>query len=308
MRPLLADDDPSLMSFDFSRAHATALIPCAVGMGVAVSTTLRRLVITDSSKNALCVFVVRPDGTFPFLGSSQGVLTLDLSGGDGGMCFTVANPPTLLLPEPALNRVQEINVQLLSCVGALGDPGQMEGPRCTAACASFLAVSAWRTRTGHTPHLVHLFSAGPHRTHVRTLAGDGQLSMPLGLRLTQDGAHVAVVDPGNGRVCLLSTADGALVGTPVTDRAGLTDVQQCRGGWMVTRLLAGSVELHLDGVAGPAAKLKPLAGPYALALVPGLGMVVRELNQVQVLSNSPPSDAAVAAARVVGEAGVVKVH
>jgi hypothetical protein len=85
-------------------------------------------------------------------------------------------------------------------------------------------------------HRVSLFSAGDGSLVARVGgergAAPGLLSCPYGVRLTADGAHVAVADFYNDRVSLFSLRDGAFVRHVATEAQGVTlprDMVRCRG-------------------------------------------------------------------------------
>ena len=137
---------------------------------------------------------------------------------------------------------------------------------------------------GH--HSVHLFDA-VSRARLWTMggpqgSGPRQLSSPVGVRFTVDGARVAVADMNNSRIVVLSVADGSPVGHVPTPGIGPRDVEEAEGGWLVATGGGHSVALV------PAAGGEPIAvvggvegsgegqfsGVYSLALVPGLGLLV----------------------------------
>jgi hypothetical protein len=185
-------------------------------------------------------------------------------------------------------------------VGYVAAPGAIAGPRGVAARGSLVAVSAWkRKRSGD--HVVQIFEgSGATWTAVRVVAGgfggpgraDGQLSRPYGLRFTSDGAGLVVADAGSDRVSMFHVADGSFVRHVATELAGPFDVEECEGGWLVACIQSDTIQFvggGGGGGGGGAGRFTlgkrgwgwgegPLNGPSALALVPGLGLVVREQN------------------------------
>jgi hypothetical protein len=222
----------------------------------------------------------------------------------GWMAFS--SPPTshrLLVTDAGLDAVHVIDVVGKLHVGYVAAPGAVAGPRGVAARGSLVAVSAWK-EVGAGDHVVRLFEEAPgpgcRWRALRVLAGgfggpgsaDGQLECPFGLRFTADGAGVAVVDRGNKRVTLLRVEDGAFVRHVATGLARPFDVEECRGGWLVASDGARTVTMVGHGGDGcgehgpdpvPAVLCRVSGHPSALALLPGLGLVVRMYDQVQLL-------------------------
>jgi hypothetical protein len=93
-----------------------------------------------------------------------------------------------------------------------------------------------------------------------------------------------VADAGNGRVSVFRVEDGSFVRHVVTGLSYLRDVEECKGGRLVA--CAGSHSIEFVGGGGVGRSTGRLGkfgsgdgefnGPSALALVPGLGLVVRE--------------------------------
>jgi hypothetical protein len=124
-------------------------------------------------------------------------------------------------------------------------------------------------------------------------SADGQLHRPYGLRFSADGTGLAVADASNNRVSVFFVEDGSFVRHVTTGLDGSPyDVEECEGGWMVACPLAntiafvggGSVGCGGDSGVGRARLGKVGSGdgefvlPSALALVPGLGLVVRDVG------------------------------
>jgi hypothetical protein len=82
--------------------------------------------------------------------------------------------------------------------------------------------------------LLDALSPGPPRVLGTACGSDpGQLKSPHGLRLSRDGHHVVVADTANSRVSAFRLRDGAFLGHLLTGVRGITDVEECEGGWLV---------------------------------------------------------------------------
>jgi hypothetical protein len=213
----------------------------------------------------------------------------------GWMAFTgPRSSRLLLLTDTGLDAVHVIDVVGRVHVGYVAAPGTIAGPRGVAARGSLVAVSAWKGEDSDE-HVVRVFEgSGASWTAVRTLAGDfggpdradGQLSYPFGLRFSQDGTGLAVADGSNGRVSVFRVEDGSFARHVATGLADPYDVEECEGGWLVACWESDTIEFvggDVDsGGVGRASLGKWGSGdgefvcPSALALVPCLGLVVRD--------------------------------
>ena len=154
-----------------------------------------------------------------------------------------------------------------------------------------MAISSWK-KVDSGEHTVRLFEgAGSVWAPLRVMGGewgiaDGQLRGPYGLRFTGDGAGLVVADTGNDRVSLFALGDGSLVRQLATELSRAVDVEECEGGWLVACGASHTVEfVGGDGVGRGGRGYGEFSWPSALALVPGLGLVVREIfnyGRVQV--------------------------
>ena len=117
-------------------------------------------------------------------------------------------------------------------------------------------------------------------------SADGQLKRPRGLRFTGDGTGLAVADWYNDRVSVFRMEDGSFARHVATGLSVPIDVEECEGGWLVACCSSDTIEFvggDVDGGVGRARLGKCGRGdgefytPSALALVPGLGLVVREI-------------------------------
>jgi hypothetical protein len=179
-------------------------------------------------------------------------------------------------------------------VGYVAAPGTIAGPRGVAARGSLVAVSAWKKQDSGE-HVVQMFEgSGAMWTAVRVVAGgfggpgsaDGQLDCPRGLRFSGDGTGLAVADDGNARVSVFRVEDGSFARHVATGLDGPFDVEECEGGWLVACFDSDTIEFvggDVDGDGVGRARLGKYGSgdgefcwPSALALVPGLSLVVRE--------------------------------
>jgi hypothetical protein len=126
-----------------------------------------------------------------------------------------------------------------------------------------------------------------------------QLVEPYGLRFTADGTGLAVA---NGLcVSLFCTENGSFVRHLSTALDGAIEVEECEGGWLVACVdcttgieFVSSEGTSADGGGADRPRLDSLRrdngdtdlmSPSALALVPGLGLVVREERRLQFFAS-----------------------
>jgi hypothetical protein len=289
--------------------------PCGEGVGMAVCPTLGLLVTSSTKGNTLSVFTLPDTGASSGAGAGCLALVCTLGGvgsaapmrfrfpdsvGDSGwMAFT--GPPTarlLLVTDAGHDAVHVIDVACRLHAGYVAAPGTIAGPRGVAARGSLVAVTSWKSR-GSGDHVVRVFEgSGATWTPVRVLAGGfgrpgraaGQLRSPYGLRFTSDGTGLVVADGGNDRVSLFRVEDGSFVRHVAVGLDRPIDVEECESGWLVVRFPVHTIEFVDGGVDGGVARVgRASLGKYgtgdgvfccplALALVPGLGLVVRELG------------------------------
>ncbi len=114
------------------------------------------------------------------------------------------------------------------------------------------------------------------------------MSMPMGLRFSGDGSSICVADSDNMRASMFRVGDGGFAQHIAVGLRNPYDVEEVEGGWLVASYLSHTVEFVGDGVGGGRPSLGKGSGrsgwgdgefcnPTALAVVPGLGLVVREL-------------------------------
>ncbi len=213
--------------------------------------------------------------------------------GGGWMAFTgPATSRLLLLTDAGHDAVHVIDVTGRVHVGYVAAPGAIAGPRGVAARGCLVAVSAWKL-SDSGDHVVRLFEgSGASWTAVRVVAGGfggpgsaaGQLHHPYGLRFTGDGTGLAVADMWNNRVCMFRVEDGSFVRHVARGLQSPKDVEECEGGWLVTCGAPWNTIQFVDGGDVCRARLGrsgsgdgEFINPSPLALVPGLGLVVREI-------------------------------
>jgi hypothetical protein len=220
----------------------------------------------------------------------------------GWMAFTgparaATSRRLLLLTNAGHDAVHVIDVVRRVHVGYVAAPGTIAGPRGVAARGSLVAVSAWK-EDERGDHVVRVFEgSGAMWTAVRVVAGgfggpgtaDGQLHVPYGLRFTDDGTELAVADGENYRVSVFRVEDGSFVRHVATELECPMDVEECEGGWLVACMGSSTIEFVGEGVGGGGVGGAALGSlgkwgdgdgefhyPTAIALVPGLGLVVQD--------------------------------
>ncbi len=229
----------------------------------------------------------------------------------GYLAFTPATgggaAPLLLVTDAGHDSVHLVDVVHECHMGYLAAPGLISGPRGVAVSESspLAAVTAWKSG-GSGDHVVHLYSgAGVTWERVRVIGGgfgrpgaaDGQLQQPFGLQFSADSSSICVADSLAGRVSLFRVGDGVFERQVATGLRYPMDVLLVDGGWLVACSRSHCVSFVSDGSkmgggsgaglgSGDAGGVSSLgtAGrrggemhyPSALALVPGLGLVVRE--------------------------------
>jgi hypothetical protein len=304
------------------RPHAS--LPCGQGWGVAVCAALQVVVVSckgDGSGHCLVVFSIEDDLSLVerrrhCFGSLCFGDVDAATGCSGKMCFTVRwdVDRTLLVADHVGSTVHEFVVTrdtLRRCTGsAVPAVRGLDGPRAVAASRDYIAVSSWAHPHGRGRHGVFLFTA-LERRFVRVVgrsdmdAAGRPLCRPYGLRLSSCNKFVVVVDAGtpfgHGQGRLLRFCVGeerpAFVDVLSTGVHCAHDVEECQEGWLVAHTAGYSVScvphsptarpvVQLGGYGDGSNELGLLAGPLALALAPGLGLAIRELNagRLQILS------------------------
>jgi hypothetical protein len=208
--------------------------------------------------------------------------------------------PLLLVTDAGHDAVHVVDMVGRSHAGYLASPGSIAGPRGVAASGAspLVAVSAWK-KSDSGDHVVVVYrGSGAVWEAVRVIGGgfgcpgsrDGQLKWPYGLRFSADGSAICVAEYGNGRASVFRVGDGGFVRRMATGLSAPYDVEEVEGGWLVACGGSDTVEFVSDGDGGDGGGRPSLgkAGggpgsgdgefcfPSALAVVPGLGLVVGE--------------------------------
>ncbi len=290
---------------------------CGRGFGMAACPALGLLVTSNCKDNTLSVFALPRSSGAGAAGAGASLALVCTLGGassrapmrfkfldgnySGWMAFTgPATSRLLLLTDAGHDAVHVIDVAGRVHVGYVAAPGTIAGPRGVAARGSLVAVSAWK-KVDSGDHVVHVFEgSGAMWTAVRVVGGGfggpgraaGQLCWPHGLRITSDGTELAVADAGNDRVTVFRVEDGSFVRHVATGLRAPYDVEESEGGWLVACWGSNTIEFVGGDVGGGGVGRARLGkwgvgdgefiDPSTLALVPGLGLVVREHYNMRV--------------------------
>jgi hypothetical protein len=137
----------------------------------------------------------------------------------------------------------------------------------------------------------------------------GRLYSPYGLRFSGDGCILSVGEFVGSRVSVFRVGDGGLVEYIASAVGNPRDVEEVEGGWLVACVTSYRVALVGPGAGGSGlaqqrAGWPSLGGlgigdgefhtPAALAVVPGLGLVVREFGGCRLQVFATPDAIAMA--------------
>ena len=296
-----------------------------VGIGIAHCTTLGVFVVSTMTDNALHVFKLPELGKSADLellytlgNESFPSVSFKFHCGfeeSGQMAFT--GPPTsrrLLVTDAGNAKVHVIDVVGRVHVGYVGQDRVIEAPRGIAAWGNLVAFSAQsrlledrRNMFTEELHKIYLYEGSEATWTLIRLVGNyndtavHQLVSPSRLRFTTDGMGLVVVEPSRHRsaefrLSVFRVQDGSFVNYLATDMHGCaTDVEECEGGWLVSYLTYNSGKIEFVGNDGTRRVLVGIEWgddrtycPEAMAMVPGLGLMVMEAygcGEVRVFSS-----------------------
>ena len=280
---------------------------CGKGIGLAVCAATEVLVTSDSSANTLSVWSI-PRGA-PSAGANGLTRVRTLGGHDSpapmqfkfylsGLLAFTPHTHLLLVTDRGHGAVHVVDAVRGSHVGYVAPPGSVTGPCGVAASDVLVAVSSFKPPCLGTHGRVHVYrDVGNSCWEPVRVIGESkdQMRAPYGLRFSADGSRICVADPGNERLALFRTQDGAFEGF-FAPRIFAFDVEVAGdGGWLATSCCIHSVDWVSPGKHRWSLLRKRNGGgngrrgtgdgefssPYALALVPGLGLVVREFRNTR---------------------------
>jgi hypothetical protein len=282
---------------------------CGPGVGMAVCPTLGLLVTSNASNNTLSVFKLPRNcgrGEMSLLWvlggtSSPGPMQFKFNFcatsffcSSGWMAFTGLVDSRLLVVSDAGHRaVHVIDVVGRMHVGHVAAPGTLPGPRGVAARGSLVAVCSHNEHSCGFQRSIYIFEgSGATWAMVRVIGVDhrhgvcrdschlkGHLSFPRGLRFTADGVRLVVMEECHRRLSAFRVEDGSLVGHLGNMLPWADDLEECEGGWLMACPHTDSVEFLDEGDQKRARLLDDVRAPTSLALVRGLGLVVREFGR-----------------------------
>jgi hypothetical protein len=277
-------------------------------MGVVGSTTLGLLVTSNKDNDTLLVYNLPkgPGGGLDLAGTLGGPASSapmqfkfsdEAYNGSGYLALTASNgsassPLLLLVTDAGNDAVHVIDVVAKVHVGYVAAPGSITRPRGVAAHGAMVAITSWKELFSGD-HAVHVYEGGGATwAPLRVIAGgygspgdmDGQLNAPYGVRFGDDGGEVVVADWFNDRVTIFRTGNGTFVRHAATGVGAPFDVEECEGGWLVACTSSDTVEFVGGDGRGKATlgTSGEFGSPSGLALVPGLGLVVREAGNQRV--------------------------
>lgn len=258
------------------------------GSGVAHCHTLGLLVFSLASDNTLRVF------SSPRLGREQeeGFMYQCTLGGakslapmqfsfhncysSGYLAFTgcAATGRYLVVTDAGLHAVHVIDVVHKAHVGYVAAPLSICFPMALAARKSQVAVIAQKHYASDI-RIIRLFEgSGAVWTVVREMSSTYWFGA-RGLRFTADGTNLVVANPWVGRVSLYRS-DGSFVRHVVKGLGYPLDVEEWDNGWLVVCGEPSPVFVHGDGDGTVRPSTHTFATRKSMAVVRGVGVVVRE--------------------------------
>jgi len=192
----------------------------------------------------------------------------------------------LLVTDVSLDKVGAVHVVDVvrgTHVGYVAAPGTIMYPGGVATGrGDAAAVLCWE---GGAPVVRVFEGSGATWTAVRVITGGGGFDWPYGLRFTADGLRLAVADFGHQRLCIFCAQDGTFLRDitllPYEPAVFPSDVEECGAEWVMCH--PGGLVAVADNANDPGtvARRYTVFNCLALALVPGLGLVVRHETGVQ---------------------------
>ena len=292
---------------------------CGTGNGIAACPSLGVLATTNCDDNTLHVWSleVGPAGGFAHMGVLGGGHRYRFGALSGALAFTSSAPHLLLVTDYGNDAVHLVDVRTLDAdtTGFVATPGSISGPCGIAAATTkpLAAVSAFRERE-HA--MVHVYQSDNNRewTHVRAIGtlGSvyGHLNGPFGVRFAEQDAVICAAEWWNGRVSRFRVSDGGFANNLWVVVSGYDHPRDLAevgcGAWVVTCPWTHSV-LFIDAEKGGSlfrvGRADCLEGsgcgefswPGGLAVVPGLGILVRDYGNGRVQVLSTPSEIAMRA-------------
>jgi hypothetical protein len=285
------------------------------GVGLAACPSLGLLVTSEKDYNTLSVWGM-PEGGVCDDGGLRLMFTLGGAGSVGPMQFkfdgmmtghmaftpTISTRPLLVVTDYGHDAVHIVDVVDSIHVGYVASPGSSCGPRGVAASETLplVAVSTCK-HVDSGDHVVTLYKGNGVVWEVERIIGggfgrpgprDGQMRRPNGLRFSRDGCVVCVADWYNNRASMFRVDNGEFVRHLATSLGGPMDVEEMEGGWLVACAYPSHNVVFVDNGTGGGRRTLGRYGtfdgefcyPQALATVPGLGLVVRDTERVQVFS------------------------
>ena len=177
--------------------------------------------------------------------------------------------------------------------GYVAAPGTLVGPTGVAARGNLVAIGTWE----HVrDQMIHVFEgSGTTWSKSRKVGGFrdpsigcGHLCSYCGLRFNTDGTKLVVTDWYNNRVSMFRVHDGSFERHVITDIDSPQDVEEWDGGWLVTGATMDEIKFVADAeVDGDLSNKEVgtswgLLRPTSLALVPGVGLFVRNVGTSSV--------------------------
>jgi hypothetical protein len=286
---------------------------------MAVSTALGVLVTSDRMEGSLSIFTLW-EGAGPARAAfdrTSGLVKVGIMGGptwldplqfvftdddlvlSGCLAFTDGAEQHLVVTDHGNKAVHLVDVVRQVHMGYVATPGTIVRPHGVAARGSLVAVTCW----GPGRDSVEVFRrTDPEWVPHRTIDGGSHLRAPHGLRFTSDGRGVVVANRNARCVSLFDVTDGSFARDLCTECSAPTDVHEVQGGWLVANLsmtafqdvqiIEGDTVRRCTFDLGVGDEGYMMSDPVALAVLPGLGLLIREWgNGVKLWA---PADDAVA--------------